>query len=67
MFWHVPAGLRWHPKFTVMVATVLAIEGLVFIGIHAKYREITHIIMSAMLGLLLAFVAYGRMVLVPIA
>ena len=67
MFWQVPAGLRRHLKLTVVVATALAIESLVFIGLHAKYREITHIIMSAMLGLLLAFVAYGRMVLVPIA
>ena len=63
----------------MVVATVLAIESLVFIGVHAKYREIPPIIMSAMLGLLMAFVAcpnryanrcgraYGRMVLVPIA
>jgi hypothetical protein len=33
---------------------------------HAKYREITSIIMSGTLGLLMAFVAYGRMVLEPI-
>ena len=49
-----------------MVATVLALESLVFVGVHAKYREITPIIMSVVLGLLMAFIAYGRMVLKPI-
>ena len=42
---------------------VLAIERLVFVGMHATYREIALIIMSGALGLLMAFIAYGRMVL----
>jgi uncharacterized membrane protein YphA (DoxX/SURF4 family) len=63
----VPAALDWRPALTVVAATVLAIESLVFIGVHAKYREITPIILSGALGLLMAFVAYGRMVLKPIA
>jgi len=62
----VPSALPWHPKLTVVVAAVLAIESLVFIGVHVKYREITPIIMSAVLGLLMAFIAYGRIVLKPI-
>ena len=62
----VPAAFHWHPKLTVLAAAVLAIESLVFIGVHAKYREISPIIMSAVLGLLMAFVAYGRLVLKPI-
>jgi hypothetical protein len=62
----VPAAFRWQPTLTVVAATVLAIESLVFIGVHAKYREITPIILSAVLGLLMAFIAYGRMVLKPI-
>src|SRR5580698_7354118 len=62
----VPAAFDWHPTLTVVAATVLAIESLVFIGVHAKYREITPIIMSGVLGLLMAFIAYGRMVLTPI-
>jgi uncharacterized membrane protein YphA (DoxX/SURF4 family) len=62
----VPAGFHWHPALTVVAATVLAIESLVFVGVHAKYREITTIIMSGVLGLLMAFIAYGRMVLKPI-
>jgi hypothetical protein len=62
----VPAAFHWQPALTVVAATVLAIESLVFIGIHAKYREITLIILSGVLGLLMAFIAYGRMVLKPI-
>jgi uncharacterized membrane protein YphA (DoxX/SURF4 family) len=62
----VPSAFHWRPPLTVMAATVLAIESLVFIGVHAKYREITPIIMSGVLGLLMAFIAYGRMVLKPI-
>jgi hypothetical protein len=61
-----PAAFRWQPKLTVVAATILALESLVFIGVHVKYREIPPIIMSAVLGLLMAFIAYGRMVLKPI-
>ncbi len=61
-----PAALHWHPKLTVVAATILALESLVFIGVHVKYREMTPIIMSAVLGLLMAFIAYGRLVLKPI-
>jgi hypothetical protein len=52
---------------TVVAAAVLAVESLVFIGVHVKYRELPPIVMSAVLGLTMAFVAYGRMVLEPIA
>jgi hypothetical protein len=38
----------------------------VFIWVHVKYGEIPPIIMSAVLGLLMAFIAYGRLVLKPI-
>jgi len=62
----VPAALRWHPALTVVAAAVLAIESLVFIGVHVKYHELAPIIMSGVLGLLMAFIAYGRMVLQPI-
>jgi uncharacterized membrane protein YphA (DoxX/SURF4 family) len=63
----VPAAFHWQPALTVLAATVLAIESIVFIGVHAKYRETAPIIMSGVLGLLMAFVAYGRMVLSPIS
>jgi hypothetical protein len=62
----VPAAFRWKPSLTVVAATILALESLVFIGVHVKYGEITPIVMSAVLGLLMAFIAYGRMVLKPI-
>jgi uncharacterized membrane protein YphA (DoxX/SURF4 family) len=62
----VPAALHWQPALTVVAAAVLAIESLVFIGVHAKYREIAPIVMCGVLGLLMLFVAYGRMVLEPI-
>ena len=63
----IPAALHWQPQLTVLAAAVLAIESLVFVGVHVKYREITPIIMSGVLGLLMAFIAYGRMILQPIA
>jgi hypothetical protein len=62
----VPAALHWQPRLTVLAATLLAIESLVFVWVHVQYREITPIIFSAVLGLLMAFIAYGRMVLKPI-
>jgi hypothetical protein len=62
----VPAAIHWRPTLTVVAATVLAIESLVFIGVHVKYGEIGSIIMSGVLGLVMVFIAYGRMVLRPI-
>jgi DoxX-like family len=61
----VPAALHWKPALTVVAASMLAIESLVFIGVHARYGEIPAIILSGALGLTMAFVAYGRMVLIP--
>ena len=62
----LPSVLRWHPALTVVAATILAAESLVFIWVHVKYGEIPPIIFSAVLGLLMAFLAYGRMFLKPI-
>jgi uncharacterized membrane protein YphA (DoxX/SURF4 family) len=62
----VPAALRWKPGLTVVAATLLALESLVFIWVHVQYREIPPLVMSAALGLLMAFIAYGRAVLRPI-
>ncbi|MEO6325710.1 MAG: DoxX family protein [Thermoanaerobaculia bacterium] len=63
----VPSALHWHPNLTIVAATVLAVESLLFIWVHLKYHEITPIVFSAVLGLLMAFVAYGRSVLKPIS
>jgi hypothetical protein len=62
----VPAVLHWKPSLTVVAATVLSIESLVFIWVHVQYREVPPIIMSAVLGLLMAFIAYGRTFLRPL-
>jgi uncharacterized membrane protein YphA (DoxX/SURF4 family) len=62
----VPAALHWHPRLTVIAAALLALESLVFIWVHVKVREPGPIIMSAVLGLLMAFIAYGRLVLKPL-
>ena len=61
-----PAAFHWRPQLTILAATLLAIESLVFVWVHVKYREMVPLIMSGVLGLLMAFVAYGRMVLSPI-
>jgi uncharacterized membrane protein len=63
----VPSAFHWHPALTVVAAAVLAIESLVFIKVHAKYREVAPIVMSSVLGLLMAFIACGRIFLQPIS
>jgi uncharacterized membrane protein YphA (DoxX/SURF4 family) len=63
----VPTAFLWRPHLTILAASLLAIESLVFVWVHVKYHEMTPLIMSGMLGLLMAFIAYGRMVLKPIA
>lgn len=62
----VPALLHWHPSLTGVAAAVLAAESLVLIWVHVKYREKTPIILNSVLGLLMAFIAYARLVLMPI-
>ena len=62
----VPGVFHWKPSLTVVVATVLAIESLLFVWVHVQFREIATTIMSGVLGLLMAFIAYGRMVLKPV-
>lgn len=62
----VPGAIHWRPTLTVIAAAILAAESLVFIFVHVKYREAAPIIMSAVLGMVMAFVAYGRMALRPL-
>jgi hypothetical protein len=62
----IPAAVQVLPALTVLAAALLAVESVVFVGVHVKYRERSSIIMSILLGLLMAFIAYGRMVLTPI-
>jgi uncharacterized membrane protein len=63
----VPAAVGWYPGLTVAAAAVLATESLVFIWVHVRYREFPTIIMCCVLGLLMAFIAYGRTALSPFA
>lgn len=62
----VPAALHWKPQLTVVAAVILVVESLVFIWVHVKYHEMGSLIMSAALGLVMAFIAYGRFALRPI-
>ena len=62
----VPGVFHWKPSLTVVAATVLAIESLLFVWVHVRFRESAPTIMSGVLGLLMAFIAYGRMVLKPV-
>jgi hypothetical protein len=62
----LPAAFHWKPALTVVAAAVLVVESLVFVWVHVQYREIAPIILSGALGLLMAFIAYGRMFLKPI-
>ena len=62
-----PAALHWWPRLTIIAAALLAIESLVFVWVHVSYHEMAPSIMSGVLGLLMVFIAYGRMVLRPIA
>ena len=63
----VPAAFHWKPQLTIVAAALLALESLVFIWVHLQYHEVPPLILSGVLGLLMAFLAYGRMVLRPIA
>lgn len=54
------------PVLTSCAAIALALESIVLVSVHVRYRETTHIILSVALGLVMAFVAYGRIVLNPI-
>jgi uncharacterized membrane protein len=63
----VPAAFHFQPTLTLLAATILAAESLVFVGVHVKYREIAPTILSGVLGLIMAFIAYGRMVLAPLS
>jgi len=61
-----PAAFNWQPYLTVLAASLLAIESLAFIRAHIRYREVMPVAFSGALGLLMLFIAYGRMVLSPV-
>lgn len=50
---------------TPLAAAVLAAESVIFVGVHVRYKEVGAIVMCVVLGLMMAFVAYGRWKLSP--
>ena len=62
----LPGVLHSHTNLTVATAIFLCLESLMFIWVHMKYTEKTPIIMSAVLGSMMAFIAYGRFALTPL-
>src|SRR5664279_3533295 len=42
----VPATLRWHPPLTILAAAFLAVESLVFVWVHVKFREVPTTLLS---------------------
>ncbi len=63
----VPSALHWNTVLTPTSAVVLALESVIFVWVHIKYREVPPIIFSGLLGVVMAFIAYGRFVLQPIS
>ena len=65
----VPAAANWMPVLTPLAAAVLALEGLALAGLYARYSlelAVTNpLVWSLVMGLLAAFVAYGRYALRP--
>jgi hypothetical protein len=57
----LPDFLHSHTSLTIAAGIVLCVESLLFIWVHMKYTEKTPIIMSAVLGIIMAFFAYRRL------
>lgn len=60
----LPWALKWKPFLTPLAATVLALEALALTALYASYSlelaATNPLVWSAVMGLLAAFVAYGR-------
>ena len=67
----VPAALKWMPALTPLAAVVLALETLLlaafFAGNSLEVAVTNPMVWTLVMGLLAAFVAYGRFVLKPLA
>ena len=65
----VPAAVKWMPVLTPLAAAVLALETLALAGLYARYSlELTAtnpLVWTVVMGVLAAFVAYGRYSLRP--
>ena len=67
----VPAATKWMPVMTLVAAAVLALESLALAAVFAQYSlKLTAknpLVWNVVMGLLAAFVAYGRYALRPLA
>jgi hypothetical protein len=65
----VPAAVKWMPVLTPLAAAALAMETMALAGLYARYSlKLTAsnpLVWSVVMGLLAAFVAYGRYALRP--
>ena len=66
----VPAAAKWIPVLTPLAAAALALETLALAGLYARYSRklaaTNPMVWAVVMGLLAAFVAYGRYVLRPL-
>jgi uncharacterized membrane protein YphA (DoxX/SURF4 family) len=66
----VPAATKWMPQLTPLAAALLALETLVLAALYAWYsRDLVAtnpLIWAVPMGLMAAFVAYGRYSLSPL-
>jgi hypothetical protein len=66
----VPAVANWMPVVTPLAAAALALETLALAGLYARYSlkltATNPMVWAVVMGLLAAFVAYGRYALVPV-
>jgi hypothetical protein len=67
----VPAAMNWMPALTPLAAAALALETLGLAALYAQYSlkltAANPLLWSAVMGLLVLFVAYGRYALSPSA
>jgi hypothetical protein len=60
----VPAAVKWMPVLTPLAAAALALESLALAALYARYSlkltATNPLVWAVVMGLLAAFVAYGR-------
>jgi hypothetical protein len=65
----VPAAAKWKPALTPIAAAILAMETLAIAALYARYSltlaATNPLVWALAMGLLAAFVAYGRYALSP--
>jgi VIT1/CCC1 family predicted Fe2+/Mn2+ transporter len=66
----VPAAAKWMPVLTPFAAAVLALETLALAGLYASYSRklaaTNPMVWAVVMGVLAAFVSYGRYALNPL-